>query len=521
MIQPVAGLPQPVLGQVLGDLGDAVAKARKNPAVFRVGALGVGRCVRFPGARRRREALHVGQDHPPVGLPQLVAQAPALLEDRHLHVELGLRASAVAGGAGHRQLEVLVEARGERQDAVAQRVGAVDLVVLHAVGGDARRRRGLAPDLVGAPLDDLHRVEAVAPALGHDVARLVEDGPVDVDVVKGRDPVHELHAHHDHARHPQRQDVAGGDEHVGGVEVAQVRRVVGPAQRGDGPKLRGKPRVEHVGVLHQVAAAALRALRRRGVRIVGVGHDGPGLARHGLGITGRVQLEPRAAVHAVPDGDAVAPPDLAGDAPVRGGLQPAQIIVAAPGRVEGHLVLVGVAAPGPLHQGVHLDEPLVRKIRLHDGARAVAVGHRVGERLDVAQPPFGPQVFHHLGAGLVDGSEPLVGSGVFVEGPVGVEDVDHGQAVAQPALIVVEVVPRGHLHRAGALLRVGQDLVGDDGDVAVHQRQAHRLAHQVAVALVGGVHRHRGVGQHGLGPGGGHGDHPRRVVGERVVQVPK
>ena len=48
----------------------------------------------------------------------------------------------------------------------------------------------------------------------------------------------------------------------------------------------------------------------------------------------------------------------------------------------------------------------------------------------------------------------------------GVEDVDHRQAVALADLEVVEVVRRGDLHRAGALLRVGV-LVGDDRDQPV------------------------------------------------------
>ena len=84
-----------------------------------------------------------------------------------------------------------------------------------------------------------------------------------------------------------------------------------------------------------------------------------------------------------------------------------------------------------------------------------------------------------------------------------VEDVDPVQAVAQADLEVVEVVGRGDLDHAGAELPV-HVVVGDHRDLAVDQRQDHRPADQVLVALVLGVHRHGGIAQHGLGAGGGH-----------------
>ena len=46
-----------------------------------------------------------------------------------------------------------------------------------------------------------------------------------------------------------------------------------------------------------------------------------------------------------------------------------------------------------------------------------------------------------------------------------------------------------------------------------------RRADEVRVALVVGVHRHRRVAQHRLGPGGGHGQ--VTSAGQRVLQVPE
>ena len=54
-----------------------------------------------------------------------------------------------------------------------------------------------------------------------------------------------------------------------------------------------------------------------------------------------------------------------------------------------------------------------------------------------------------------------------------------------PAGVVVRVVGRRHLHAAGAERRVGEQAVGDDRDLAVHERDRHRLADEVLVALVG------------------------------------
>ncbi len=64
-------------------------------------------------------------------------------------------------------------------------------------------------------------------------------------------------------------------------------------------------------------------------------------------------------------------------------------------------------------------------------------------------------------------------------------------------LEVVRVVPGRDLQRAGAELGV-HVLVGDDRQPAAHERQHRGLADQPRVALVAGVHRDRGVGEHRL-----------------------
>ena len=98
-----------------------------------------------------------------------------------------------------------------------------------------------------------------------------------------------------------------------------------------------------------------------------------------------------------------------------------------------------------------------------------------------------------------------------------VEDGDGRQPGPLGDLEVGGVVRRGDLHRPGAELRVDHR-VAHDGDLPAHQRQAQRAPDEAPVALVVGVHRHRGVAEHGLGPGGGHLDAPL-AVGEGVLDV--
>ena len=121
---------------------------------------------------------------------------------------------------------------------------------------------------------------------------------------------------------------------------------------------------------------------------------------------------------------------------------------------------------------------------------------------------------------------------VLVDVRVEREDGDERQVVALRAGVVVEVVRAGDLQAAGAEIHV-DEIVGDDGNVAVAQRQLDPLAHQVPVALVVGVNAQCAVGQHGLGARGGDGhaaqgdgvaflvDDGLRAVDEGVFDMPQ
>src|SRR3546814_12839135 len=83
---------------------------------------------------------------------------------------------------------------------------------------------------------------------------------------------------------------------------------------------------------------------------------------------------------------------------------------------------------------------------------------------------------------------------------------------------VVEVVTRRDLHRARTKFRIGM-LVGDDGDKASGNRQAHLLANQRLISRIFRIHSYGHVGQHGFRPSRGDTDEIGRApCRERVCQ---
>ena len=71
--------------------------------------------------------------------------------------------------------------------------------------------------------------------------------------------------------------------------------------------------------------------------------------------------------------------------------------------------------------------------------------------------------------------------------------------MAPADLEIVEVMGRGDLDRAGALLRIGV-FVRDDGNAAADQRQHTVLADELLVTVIIGMHCNGSVAEHGLGP---------------------
>ncbi len=202
--------------ELLGDGGDRPLQPGEDPAV-----------LRSTGNRRRDLALRricvrliliefaIQQDQSG-RVPELVREVRPLLD-------LGVGEADVLG-------------RGHRQQPEAQRVGAV-------------------------AVDLLERVDPGPEALRHPPPVAGLDHRVDVDVAE-RDVAGELDPHHDHPRDPEEEDLARGGEEAGRIEGAQLRGVVGPAERRERPDRRAEPGVEDVLLLAQLAAAGATALGR-------------------------------------------------------------------------------------------------------------------------------------------------------------------------------------------------------------------------------------------------------------------
>ena len=183
------------------------------------------------------------------------------------------------------------------------------------------------------------------------------------------------------------------------------------------------------------------------------------------------------AVGVVPGGDAMAPPQLARHAPVLDVFQP---LAVGGGPVFRHeFQLAGIDRVQALFgEAFHAHEPLVGEHRLDHRVGAVAARDHQLVRLGRDQQAFCLQFVEQLLPRVV-AVQPLVfGRAEVVHFGVERQHADRHQLVALADLPVVEVVRRGDLDHAGAEFAV-DIVVGDDGDAALGDRQAHVLADQV------------------------------------------
>ena len=148
----------------------------------------------------------------------------------------------------------------------------------------------------------------------------------------------------------------------------------------------------------------------------------------------------------------------------------------------------------------------------------VAMRHRVRAGLHLhEQPLFFEVLDHHLPRLVAIETEVFAGE-TDLAGSVDDEDVF--QPVALPGLKVVRVVRRGDLHAPGAEIRKDR-LVGDHRDLAPHEREDQRFAHQILVAVVVGVDRDGGIAEQGLGTRRRDDDVSARLVFDRIADVPE
>jgi len=192
---------------------------------------------------------------------------------------------------------------------------------------------------------------------------------------------------------------------------------------------------------------------------------------------------------------------------------------------------------------VHI--PLIGQPRLDHHAAAVAEGGLDYARFGVVLHPFAI-LFGDVGDEETIGLEPLHHRLARVE-PVkpdelrrdqsvrhlthrrlGIEHIEHCASRKPGALAdlkVVEIMARRDLHTARTQRRIGV-FIGDDRDAPSGDRQDDMLANHAGIAFVRRVHRHRHIGQHRFGPGGGDDQVIRAVsrahtIRQRITEPPE
>src|SRR5690606_5694921 len=185
-----------------------------------------------------------------------------------------------------------------------------------------------------------------------------------------------------------------------GIVLLQVVRLIRPAENRERPQAGGEPGVEDIRILLDLGAAALLARRLL-------------LLDAGPLVAARLT---------VPDRNAVAPPQLARDAPVLDVVHPVQVDAGEAFRDEAQLA--GARDLGRrLGQRLHLDEPLGRDQRLDHRLAALAGVDGMGVRLLAAQQARLAEVRDHASAHLprlLPGERP----GVLVHRTVEVHHAD-------------------------------------------------------------------------------------------------
>ena len=221
-------------------------------------------------------------------------------------------------------------------------------IVARSVAGNQHKAQG-----IGAVFfNNFQRVDAVAERFAHLASLAVAHKAVDEYFFK-RNFLHKFHAHNQHARNPEENNIVTGYKHAGRIELLKQFGVVRPAHGRERPQSGAEPGVQCVLVLMDMRAAAFRAFFKVGAA--------------GAHFT---------AVIAVPNRNAVAPPNLAADAPVVNIFHPAGVVF---GKAFRHKLgaPIGNAVHSGFYKRLHFYKPLRGNKRLYNIMAALAMANCV------------------------------------------------------------------------------------------------------------------------------------------------
>ena len=197
----------------------------------------------------------------------------------------------------------------------------------------------------------------------------------------------------DHPDYPEENNIIPGHQHIVGIEVIEILRLLGPSQGRKGPQCRGKPGIQRIRILRHMGAAALRAL----AGILSGYHDLAAL----IAIVGR---------------DPVPPPELPGNAPVTDVIRPVEVRLLHTLRQQLDITLL-YGLHSRLDKFIHLHKPLLLYHGLHGSLAAVMGTHVMGMRNHLHQKSKLLQFLHHPGSGLI-AIHPLILPAILVDGSI-------------------------------------------------------------------------------------------------------
>ena len=134
------------------------------------------------------------------------------------------------------------------------------------------------------------------------------------------------------------------------------------------------------------------------------------------------------------------------------------------------------------------------------------------------QPQF-VQVFYDILTAFIPFLS-FITSGLLGHDAVFINDNDGLQVLPQAHLIVVGVMGRGDLHRAGTEFRINI-VVGNNGNDPVHDRQQDFFPYQLAVPLVFRIYGYRRIAGDGLRTGSGNGQVFPFMTDDRILDIPQ
>ena len=263
------------------------------------------------------------------------------------------------------------------------------------------------------------------------------------------------------------------------------RRLVGPAEARKGEQARREPRVEHVLVLRE------RELLRPATVLFE-----RCLARLRLG-----RRHVYAHVDAVDLGkvrwDAVAPPELARDAPVLDVVKEVEPHLLRLLGQDGQLAVAHCVRGALCHPGA-IDPPLGLEDWLDDVTSPAADGDGHCVILLAAEEPKILERLEHSHA-RVEAHHALKLSAISRHLTLISEDRDLLEAVTAAALEIIRVVRGRDLDRARPEAHVDEHRVRHDRDLAWHEGMNEEASVELLVPRIVWVNCHRGVAEHRLG----------------------